>query len=71
MTRTPLRLAMFNSGKKQIVIAKSAGIHESRLSKIANGHIVASDDEKRHLARVLRLSVDALFPEAEVVTHGA
>lgn len=60
---TALRTALFHSGQKQIDVAKKAGIHESRLSKIARGHVEATDDEKRALARVLRKPVDELFPQ--------
>jgi transcriptional regulator with XRE-family HTH domain len=58
-----LRTAIFQSGQKQIDIAKKVGIHESRLSKLARGHLDANDDEKRALARVLRKPIDELFPE--------
>lgn len=61
---TPLRTAIFNSGQRQIAIAKRAGMHESRLSKIAHGYLAASDDEKKTLARILRRPVEELFPEA-------
>lgn len=64
MATTPsaLRTALFNSGQKQIEIAKKADIHETRLSKIARGHVEATPDERKALARVLRKPVDELFP---------
>jgi transcriptional regulator with XRE-family HTH domain len=65
---TALRTAIFVSGQKQFEIAKKAGIHESRLSKLARGHIDATDDEKRALARALRRPVEELFP-AEMVAR--
>lgn len=59
-----LRIAILDSGKPQIVIAKKAHIHETRLSKIVNGHLNARDEERAALARALRRPVDDLFPEA-------
>ncbi len=59
-----LKFAIVNSRKRQIEIAKRARIHETRLSKIINGYLDANEDEKKALARVLRTSVDELFPVA-------
>lgn len=64
MDVTPLRTAIFQSGELQIVIAKRASIHETRLSKIARGHVAATADEKERLAGVLGVTVADLFPEA-------
>ena len=58
-----LKLAILYSGLKQIDVAKRAGIHESRLSKIVRGHDDATESEKRRLARVLRTSIADLFPD--------
>jgi transcriptional regulator with XRE-family HTH domain len=62
-TNTPLRRAIFDSGLKQIDIAKRIDMHDTRLSKIVHGYIDANDDEKKALARVLRRPIDELFPE--------
>lgn len=59
-----LKMAIWDSGKPQIVVAEKAKIHETRLSKIVRGHIAPNDNERKALARVLRLPVDELFPEA-------
>jgi DNA-binding XRE family transcriptional regulator len=59
---TPLRIAIFESGHQQQEIAKRAQIHETRLSKLARGHVDPSTDEAKSLARVLRKPVAALFP---------
>jgi len=64
-TPTALRTALFNSGKKQIDVAKKADIHEARLSKIAHGHVTAKPEERKRLARVLRTTIAALFPSTE------
>ncbi len=57
-----LKLAIWNSGKTQTVIAQKTGIHESKLSQIVRGHRPPSDDEQRAIARVLRVPVNELFP---------
>lgn len=62
-TKTALKRAIFDDDRPAIVIAKEAGIHETRLSKLANGHLEPSDDEKKELARVLGKRVSQLFPE--------
>lgn len=60
---TALKTAIFNSGRRQIEIAAAAGIHETRLSKIANGWEEASDDEKDALAVALQTTRRKLFPK--------
>jgi len=62
--RTPLRTAIFHSGIRQVVIAQKTEISEARLSKIANGYLEATADEKRRIARALKRSVQDLFPES-------
>lgn len=62
--RTALRTAIFHSGIRQVALAKKADISEARLSKIANGYLEATPEEKRRIARTLRCSVDELFPES-------
>lgn len=59
---TPLARAIFESRQRQIVIAREAGIHETRLSKIVNGHVNANEDEQEALARVLQTTREELFP---------
>lgn len=60
---TALKVAFVETGKKQIVVASQLGIHDSRLSKIINGHIEPTDTEKRALSKALRRPVGDLFPE--------
>lgn len=67
-TNTALRTALFNSGLKQIEVAKRADIHETRLSKIARGHVAATAEEQKRLARALRMSIEELFPTPESVS---
>lgn len=58
-----LVIAILDRDITQTEIAKKTGIHESRLSRIVNGHDEADDDEKKALAKVLRVPLDQLFPE--------
>jgi transcriptional regulator with XRE-family HTH domain len=60
---TPLKWAIFNSGKRQVEIARKTGIHESRLSKLAKGWAEPTEAEKKTLSRVLHMPPDELFPE--------
>jgi hypothetical protein len=62
---TPLRRAIFESGRRQIEIARDAKIHYSTLSLVANGYRQATDDEQAALARVLRKKKAELFPPNE------
>lgn len=63
----PAKRAVLRSGLKQTFIAREMGIHTSRLSRVLNGHMDATETEKRLLAATLRCSVSDLFPEAEAV----
>lgn len=60
-----LKLAILTSGQTQTDIARKTDIHESRLSRIIRGHMEASDDEKKRIARALRAPAEELFPAAE------
>lgn len=59
-----LKIAIVESGKSQIDIAKATAIHESKLSRIVRGHDEPSLEEKKAIAKALRRPVDHLFPEA-------
>jgi transcriptional regulator with XRE-family HTH domain len=59
-----LKIAIVESGLSQVEVAKAAGIHPSKLSQFVNGHRVASDAERRILARVLKRKPTQLFEAA-------
>ena len=59
-----LKLAIFTSGKRQMEIARRADIHPTILSRIVNGRLPPTDEQRAALARVLRKRIDELFPEA-------
>lgn len=60
-------MAIFRSGKTQWDIAERADMHETRLSKIVRGRLQPSDDEKKALAKALKLTVVELFPASEAI----
>ena len=59
-----LKMAIFESRKKQKRIAKLAGITEFQLSHIVRGRRDATPRQRRRLATVLGKGEDALFPSA-------
>jgi DNA-binding transcriptional regulator YdaS (Cro superfamily) len=69
--RAALRDAIFRSGRPQVEIARLAGIHETRLSKIVRGWVDPNAGEMSTLARVLKGHREELFPEEEGARHGA
>lgn len=60
---TALKVAFIESKRKQIEVAAEVGMDESKLSKIVNGHIEPTDDEKAAIATALGKPKDQLFPE--------
>ena len=63
MSFNPLKVAIFNSGKKQLQISINTGIHHTRLNLIINGWIKPNEEEKKLLAEELGSSEVDLFPE--------
>lgn len=62
-TNFDLKFAIIRSGKTQTDVAEKAQLHDSRLSRIINGRQPPpNDDEKKAIAKALRLPVDHLFP---------
>ncbi len=59
-----LKIAILKSGRLQVEVAEDADLHESRLSKIVNGHSEPSDAERKAIARVLKRNAASLFPQA-------
>lgn len=55
----------FEKNITQIELYKRTGIWPSRLSLIENGHIEASDEEKKKLAKALGVKKNWLFSENE------
>ncbi len=59
MINFDLKFAIIKSGKNQIDIAREALIQESKLSKIVNGYIEPSKEEKERIAEALgRMKVE-------------
>jgi DNA-binding XRE family transcriptional regulator len=59
---TTLKTFLFARGITQLTVAQKAGIHEPRMSKIIRGHVEATAEEKKAIAKALRQPVDHLFP---------
>lgn len=64
---TALKFAIIESRMTQIGLAKRLSakvpnMNEPRLSKIVNGHIDPTDDEKHWIAKLLKRPIDQLFP---------
>jgi len=55
-----LKQAILDSGYRQNWLAKKAGIEESRLSRVVNGHVEATKEEIRELARALGVTQRAI-----------
>lgn len=58
-----LKVAIVQSGQAQVEIAKAARMHESKLSKIVNGHLLPTEDEAALIAAAIGRQVSELFPE--------
>jgi transcriptional regulator with XRE-family HTH domain len=66
----PLKMAILTTTGTQRRFAKLCGISEIRISQIVNRTDgPATDDEKRRIARALRVPVERLFPDADPDTH--
>ena len=61
--RIELLVAVVRSGVPGYLIAKSAPMHPSRFSAIANGRIDPTPDERRRIAAALDVEADVLFAD--------
>jgi transcriptional regulator with XRE-family HTH domain len=66
---TALKLAIFESRKKQKRIAKLARIPETQLSHIVRGRRTATGREQARLADVLGKTIGELFPGTTTAAH--
>lgn len=58
---TPLMIKIREVSLRQYTVAAKAGITESRLSRLCNGHTAPKPEEVRVLARVLRCTPEEIF----------
>jgi DNA-binding XRE family transcriptional regulator len=59
-----LRMIRAIKEQRQWDLGKATGIHQSKISLIEHGHIIATEEEKAALARALGVSVsDIDWPE--------
>ena len=56
-----LKTAILKSGIKQYFIASNAGIDAIRFSKIINGHIEPTEEEKMQIAKTVGMPKKVLF----------
>ena len=63
MIQLALKIAIVEARTTQRVVAREAGMPESRLSDLIHGWRVPREDEKAALARVLGRPVTALFED--------
>ena len=56
-----MKMKILKSGNTQIQIARETKIQESKLSKIVNGHIEPTGDEKKRIAKALNTTIQELF----------
>ena len=63
-----LKLAILKNGQNQVDIAREAKIFESRLSKIVNGYIEPSMEERQRIAEALGVVVTDIFREPQYAT---
>lgn len=66
-TNIALEVAIARSGKPKGVLAEKAAIELTRFSKLRRGAAHWTPEEKKRIARVLRMTVGELFAEPEAV----
>lgn len=65
MFKNNLREIRFFKNIPQIRLAQQTGIHFSTLSRIENGWTHGTPEQRRKLARTLRVRISDLFPRDE------
>lgn len=61
--KNKLKEARFFANKPQIKLWLETGIHYSTISRIECGYIKPTKEQKKRLARALKVKVSWLFPE--------
>jgi transcriptional regulator with XRE-family HTH domain len=62
-----LRIAIINSGLRQYDVAKRVGVGEARMSGFVHGRFEPTQDEKKRIAKVLKVAVHDLFQSESAV----
>ena len=60
-----LKVVRVGKGVKAIALAKATGIHPSRISQIENGWVEPKREEKRAIAKAMKVPVSVLFSESK------
>jgi len=58
-----LRKARLRADKSQLQLMKETGIYFATISRIENGWLKPKSEQKRKLAKALKVKTDWLFPE--------
>jgi transcriptional regulator with XRE-family HTH domain len=58
-----LKVAILQSGKSQLQIARETGIHDSLLSKFVNGWRQPDAAQRKAIAKAVKAKADELFAE--------
>ncbi len=61
MMNFQLKIAMLQSGLKQIELARKLGIGEALCSKIINGWVNPKDELKKSISKILGKPIEELF----------
>ena len=60
---SPIKQEIGRQGRVQADVALEAGISESRMSRIVNRRVAIQEHERRHLARVLGITLEETSDE--------
>ncbi len=61
----PLKIAIVQSGKRAYEIERSANLPYTKLSRIVNGVVSPSMEERKRISKVLNIEEEQLFPKAQ------
>jgi ribosome-binding protein aMBF1 (putative translation factor) len=61
---TKLKLALLEHGESQYAVARRLGVSETRLSRIVQGRLAPTPEERARLAEMLELDQDEVFQTA-------
>ncbi len=59
--RLPIKWALLETGRRQVEVARAAGLSEARMSKITNGWLEPRPEERERIAAALGRPADELF----------
>lgn len=65
----PNRLRVWRADRRltQLLLARKSGVSPTRISFIENRLVDATEDERKQLARALKVEIAEVFPESEAI----